>query len=182
MVYSLGEVSGAHLNPAVTVGFFFANRFDVRLVFPYVLCQCSGALLASLLLRFLFPNNATLGATLAFGGVYQSLIIEIVLTMILMIVILSMSVCAKEIQSMSGIVIGSVIALGALFAGPISGASMNPARSLGPALISGNLQYLWLYIFAPVLGAFVGVALWKLMHGERLPEPSSPIFQSSDNE
>ena len=157
MVYALGDVSGCHLNPAVTVGFYLARRFEGRNVPPYVLSQCVGAVLASLTLRLMFPASATLGATLPAGDVLQSFVLELLLTLILMFVILSVSTGSKEKGVLAGVAVGSVIALEALFAGPVSGASMNPARSLAPAVVSLRLDALWIYLTAPVLGACVGV-------------------------
>jgi MIP family channel proteins len=157
MIYAVGDVSGAHLNPAVTLGFFAARRFDGRWVMPYIASQCTGALLASLALRLMFPSHATLGATLPAGDAVQSFVLEAILTFILMFVILSVSSGPKEKGLMAGIAVGAVIALEALFAGPISGASMNPARSLAPALVSLRLDYLWIYLTAPVLGALASV-------------------------
>ena len=127
------------------------------MILPYVLSQFSGALVASLLLRGLFPKHATLGTTMPAGSAFQSLVLEIVLTALLMFVILNVSVRAKERGITAGIAVGSVIALEALFAGPISGASMNPARSLGPALVSQQLAHLWIYLVAPVTGALLAV-------------------------
>jgi aquaporin NIP len=157
MIYAIGDVSGAHLNPAVTLGFFAARRLEGKMILPYVLSQFSGALVASLLLRGLFPQHATLGTTMPAGSAFQSLVLEIVLTALLMFVILNVSVGAKERGITAGIAVGSVIALEALFAGPISGASMNPARSLGPALVSQQLAHLWIYLVAPVTGALLAV-------------------------
>lgn len=157
MIYTLGEVSGAHLNPAVTLGFFAARRFESRLVLPYILSQCLGALLASGVLRLLFPQHLALGSTLPAGSNIQSFVMEFILTGILMFVILGVSSGAKEKGITAGIVVGAVIALEALFAGPISGASMNPARSLAPALVSFHLASLWIYLAAPLLGALLGV-------------------------
>jgi len=157
MIYAVGDVSGAHLNPAVTLGFFAARRFEGRWVAPYIAGQCVGAMLASLALRLMFPTNATLGATLPAGGALQSFVLEAVLTFLLMFVILSVSTGSKEKGVLAGVAVGSVIALEALFAGPISGASMNPARSLAPALVAWRLDSLWLYLTAPVLGAGIGV-------------------------
>jgi aquaporin NIP len=158
MIYAIGDVSGAHLNPAVTLGFFAARRLEAKMIFPYVLSQVSGALAASLLLRGLFPQHQTLGATAPAGPALQSLILEIVLTAFLMFVILNVSEGAKERGITAGIAIGSVIALEALFAGPICGASMNPARSFAPALVSQHLTNLWIYFVAPVTGALIAVA------------------------
>jgi aquaporin Z len=157
MIYAVGDVSGAHFNPAVTLGFFAARRLEAKLILPYVLSQFSGALAASLLLRGLFPQHSTLGATAPAGPALQSLILEIVLTALLMFVILNVSVGAKERGIAAGIAVGSVIALEALFAGPISGASMNPARSFAPALVSQHVAYLWIYLVAPVTGALIAV-------------------------
>jgi aquaporin NIP len=159
MIHTFGDVSGAHLNPAVTLGFAGARRFPLREVPGYIAVQAGGALAASGLLRALFPENATLGATLPAGSVGQSFVLEAVLTAILMLTILSVSSGAKEKGITAGLAIGAVIGLEAMFAGPISGASMNPARSLGPALVSGHLEHLWIYLTAPVLGALVGVPL-----------------------
>lgn len=157
MVYTLGEVSGAHLNPAVTLGFFAAQRFEKRLVLPYIFSQCAGALAASITLRVLFPQHKTLGSTTPSGSSFQSFVLEIVLAAILMFVILSVSTGAKEKGITAGIVVGAVVGAEALFAGPICGASMNPARSLAPALASLHFQSLWIYLTAPILGALLGV-------------------------
>ena len=157
MIYTLGDISGAHLNPAVTFAFWRARRFDGAKVLPYVASQLGGALLASGLLRALFPAHPTLGATLPAGSAAQSFVLETVLTALLMFVILNVSTGAKEKGVTAGIAIGAVIMLEAMFAGPISGASMNPARSLAPALVSGQLRDVWLYLLAPVLGAWLAV-------------------------
>ncbi len=133
MIYALGDVSGCHLNPAVTIGFYVARRFEGRFVLPYIASQCSGAILASLTLHVMFPAHLTLGATIPAGDSVQSLLLEFILAFLLMFVILSVSTGSKEKGLLAGVAVGSVIALEALFAGPISGASMNPARSLGPA-------------------------------------------------
>lgn len=166
MIYAVGDISGAHLNPAVTIGFYAARRFSGGLVLPYVGSQVLGALAASLLLRMLFPSHVSLGATLPAGSDAQSFILEMVLTAILMFVILRVSSGARERGITAGIVVGSVIALEALFAGPICGASMNPARSLAPALVSGNFASLWVYLVAPTLGALLGVGLCRCMREE----------------
>ena len=166
MIYSLGDVSGCHLNPAVTLGFFAAGRFEGRKVVPYVLSQILGAMLASGLLRVMFPTAVTWGETLPAGPAMQSFLLEFVLTLILMFVILSVSTGSQEKGVMAGVSVGAVIALEALFAGPICGASMNPARSLAPALVSGKLDPLWIYLTAPVLGALASVPLFRFVHGK----------------
>lgn len=165
MIYALGDVSGCHLNPAVSLGFFAAGRFEFRFLAPYILSQSVGALLASGLLRILFPSQSTLGATLPSGTEWQSFVLEFVLTFLLMFVILSVATGAQERGVMAGVAIGAVIALEALFAGPICGASMNPARSLAPAVISGNVHSLWIYLTAPVLGAVFSVPAFRFIHG-----------------
>jgi MIP family channel proteins len=158
MIYALGDVSGCHLNPAVTMGFFVAGRLEGRWVLPYIASQCAGAVAASGVLHLMFSSHSTLGATIPAGSDMQSFWLEAILTFILMFVILSVSTGSKEKGLLAGVAVGSVIALEALFAGPISGASMNPARSLAPALVSGRFEHLWVYLTAPVLGAVAGVA------------------------
>lgn len=159
MIHTFGDVSGAHLNPAVTLGFATAGRFPWKDVPGYIIAQFSGAFSASFTVKLLFPHSASLGATLPAGTVMQSFILEVILTAILMLVILSVSTGSREKGITAGIAIGAVIALEAMFAGPISGASMNPARSLAPAIVSGNFQYLWLYPLATILGALIAVPL-----------------------
>ncbi len=157
MIYAFGDVSGAHMNPAVTTAFALARRFPWSEVPGYVVAQLAGAFAASGLLRVLFPTDAKLGATLPAGTAMQSFILEVVLTFILMLVVLSVSTGAKEKGITAGIAIGAVIALEAMFAGPICGASMNPARSISPAVVSGHLEHLWVYLAGPVLGAWLAV-------------------------
>lgn len=159
MIYTFGDISGAHLNPAVTCGFVAARRMPAVEGVFYIASQIGGAIAASAVMRFLFPQNATLGMTLPAGSELQSFVLEFLLTAILMLVILSVSVGAKEKGITAGIAIGGVIALEAMFAGPICGASMNPARSLGPALIANNLGSLWIYLTAPLAGALLAVPL-----------------------
>src|SRR4051812_10681351 len=166
MIYTFGDISGAHLNPAVTLGFFAAGRMPAREVLPYIGAQILGAMTASGVLRILFPEDATLGATLPAGSAMQSFILEFVLTLMLMLVILSVSTGAKEKGITAGIAIGSVIALEAMFAGPICGASMNPARSLAPAICSGQMSALWIYLTAPVLGALSATLLCRCAREE----------------
>lgn len=156
MIHTFGSVSGAHLNPAVTLGLVVAGRFPVQRLTPYIFSQVAGGLLASVLLRLLFPDHATLGATIPAGTSLQSFLLEVILTFILMLVVLRLSDDAAS-GSQAGLVVGSVIALEALFAGPVCGASMNPARSIGPAVVSWNLLHLWIYIAAPVIGALIAV-------------------------
>lgn len=163
MIYTVGDISGAHLNPAVTIGFWFARRFPARQILPYFASQAAGAFAASLLLRVLFPDNATLGATIPAGSWWQSFILEFFLTGLLMFTVMNVATGSKEKGIMAGVAIGSVIGLEALFAGPICGASMNPIRSLAPAVVSGHLQTVWIYLLAPVLGSVAGVVAWLLV-------------------
>jgi aquaporin Z len=160
LIYTYGDVSGAHLNPAVTVAFAVAGRFGWREVPGYVLAQVLGALAASGMLKVLFPEQVNLGATLPSGSVGQSFWLEVILTAMLMMTVLSVSTGAKEKGVTAAIAIGGVVGLEALFAGPICGASMNPARSLGPALMSGQTQHLWVYLVATTLGAVLAVPLF----------------------
>jgi aquaporin Z len=123
----------------------------------YIAAQTAGAFAASFLLRFLFPVDPTLGATLPTGPATQSFVLEIVLTFFLMLVILSVSTGAREKGITAGMAVGGVIALEAMFAGPICGASMNPARSFAPAAVSGHLEHLWIYLAGPMVGALLAV-------------------------
>ena len=157
LIYTFGDTSGAHFNPAVTLAFAIAKRFDRHCVLPFIASQLAGAVAASLLLRALFPAHATLGATIPSGTALQSFILEAVLTWLLMLVILNVSTGAKEKGITAGLVIGAVIGLEAMFAGPICGASMNPARSLAPALVSLHFNNLWVYVLGPTLGALLAV-------------------------
>jgi len=166
MIKAVGDVSGAHFNPAVTLGFLLAGRFERQAVLPYALSQVAGACAASGLLRVLFPEHPTLGATLPTGSAAQAFVFELLLTAILMFTILNVSSGAQERGITAGIAIGAVIALEAMFAGPISGASMNPARSLAPAVLSGSYHSLWIYLLAPAVGALAGVAAFRAVRDE----------------
>lgn len=163
MIYTLGEISGAHFNPAVTLSFWLAGLFPAKQILPYIFSQIIGAFSASLLLKFLFPLNETLGTTLPSGLPMQSFVLEFILTFLLMLTIIHVAKGSKEQGMFAGLAIGSVVLLEAMFAGPICGASMNPARSLSPALVSGHTEHLWIYLIAPTLGAFCSIGVWKLM-------------------
>jgi aquaporin Z len=163
MIYSVGSISGAHLNPAVTLSFAVAGRFPWKQVSAYWISQFAGAILASMILRLLFPANNYLGSTLPSGSDMQSFVLEIILTFFLVFGILQVASGAKEQGIMAGIAIGGIVALEALFAGPICGASMNPVRSLAPALVSGHLGHLWIYLTAPFIGGLAGVGIHKLI-------------------
>ena len=163
MIYTLGNISGAHLNPAVTIAFAVANRFPARQIFPYIVSQVIGAFLASLILKFLFPENQYLGVTLPHGTAMQSFVLELLLTFFLMLVIINVATGSKEQGMFAGLAIGSTVLLEAMFAGPICGASMNPARSLAPAVVSGHTEQLWIYLTATILGAVAAIPLWKYL-------------------
>jgi MIP family channel proteins len=163
MIYAVGDISSAHFNPAVTVGFWLAGRLGVGEVAPYILSQSGGALLASLLLRGIFPDATTLGATLPTGGILPAFVLEIVMTFFLMFVIIHVATGSKEQGLMAGMAIGATVTLDALFGGPISGASMNPARSLAPALVSLNVNDLWIYLTAPWIGAAIAVGAYRIL-------------------
>lgn len=163
MIYALGEISGAHLNPAVSIAFTLAGRLPVRALGYYIASQIAGAFLASLTLKFLFPANDLLGTTLPAGTAGQSFVLEFLLTYFLMLVIINVSTGPKEQGLFAGIAVGSVILLEAMFAGPICGASMNPARSLAPAIVSGHTESLWVYLTAPVAGAALAIPTWKYL-------------------
>jgi aquaporin Z len=166
MIYAVGDISGAHLNPAVTLGFWFARRFPGREVGPYVVSQLVGAFAASGLLAAMFAHS-TLGATLPSGSDWQSFLLETVLTALLMFVILNVSIGGKETGVMAGTAVGAVIGLEAMFAGPICGASMNPARSLAPAVVSENLAHSWIYMTAPLLGSAIGVGAFRIVRAAK---------------
>jgi aquaporin NIP len=163
MIYALGETSGAHLNPAVTFGFWLSNRLPTREVPLYISSQLVGAFLASGCLRVLFWSHPTLGATLPSGSHFQSFFLETILTALLMFVILCVASGSKEKGIMAGIAIGGVVGLEAMFAGPICGASMNPARSIAPAIVSGRFAEVWIYIAGPLLGAALAVVIFPLL-------------------
>jgi aquaporin NIP len=164
MIYALGDISGAHLNPAVTIAFVIARRFPGTQVLPYVISQLAGALLASTTLYFLFPTNETLGSTFPAGSEMQSFVLEFLLTFFLMLVIINVATGSKEQGMFAGLAIGSTVLLEAMFAGPICGASMNPARSIAPALISGHTNHLWIYVSAPITGSAFAIPVFRLLH------------------
>ena len=160
LIYSFAHVSGAHFNPAVTIAFWTMGEFHRKNVIPYISAQVFGAILASICLYFLLNENfnslsevSYLGSTLPRGSESQAFGFEFILTFILMIVICSSAVHGKATKDFAGLAIGLTVGLESMFAGPITGASMNPARSIGPAIVSGNFEHLWIYILATCLGA-----------------------------
>lgn len=177
MIYAIGNISGAHLNPAVTLGFVFAGRLAKRFAPPYIASQVVGALVAAAALRVLFPEHATLGATLPNVDLARAFGIEVLLAFLLMFVILNVSTGHMEKGIMAGVAVGGTIALEALVGGPVTGASMNPARSLGPALVSGTLDSLWLYLTAPVVGTFLAYPTCRWIQGPECCRPESELLE-----
>lgn len=169
LIYGLGHMSGAHFNPAVTLAFWASGFFPMRRVLPYILAQLGGAIAASTLLLTSLGRVANLGATLPLNGNWwQSLVLETVLTFILMFVILGSGLDRRAPIGFAGLAIGLTVGVEAAFMGPITGASMNPARSFAPALVGGVWQYHWVYWVAPILGAQLAVIVYRILsHGFR---------------
>ena len=165
LIYTIGNISGAHINPVVTLAFALRRAFPWRYVPAYWIVQIGGALLAAFVLRALFGRVEDLGATHAHYSLVASLVMEIILTMLLVSVILGTATRHKEIGEQAALAVGGTIALCGLFAKPISGSSMNPARSLGPALVSGAVSDVWIYVIGPALGAILATGLIRLLHG-----------------
>lgn len=164
MIYSVGHISGAHFNPAVSIGFYIAGKFPLNEVLPYISFQLIGAILASGTLYLLFPGCETMGQTNPAGPIMQTFILEIILTYFLMFVIINVATGSKELGTMAGIAIGMTVMLEAAFAGPITGASMNPARSISPALFALDFNHLWIYIVAPIIGSVMAIISWKAIN------------------
>ena len=173
MVYAVGHVSGAHLNPAVTAAFALTRHFPWTRVPAYWAAQIAGALAAAALLRASLGNIAHVGATLPSGSQAQSFLWELVLTAFLMLVIMAVATDTRAVGEAAAIAIGATVGLDAMFGGPISGASMNPARSIGPAVVGTEFHALWLYIVAPLIGAVLGAAIYQFIRGGRLARSTS---------
>lgn len=172
MVYATGHLSGAHINPAVTLAFTVTRHFPVRDAAAYIAAQLAGATAGALVLLAVWPSGpADLGATVPHVGVVSALVYEVILTAFLMFVIVAVATDTRAAGAAAAIAIGGTVGLDALFAGPITGASMNPARSLGPAVASGEWRDFWLYVVGPVLGASLGAFAYQLVRGEQ-PRPA----------
>lgn len=183
MVMALGHLSGAHLNPAVTLAFAGARHFPAQEVAPYIGAQVAGAIAASAALRGVFGSDASLGVTTpSFVGDGSALAIEAVLTAILMMVILAVATDTRAVGQLAAIAIGGTIALEALVMGPITGASMNPARSLAPALVAGEGGDLWIYLIGPVAGALAGAGIYETLRGSPrpVPAPAPAVFAETE--
>jgi MIP family channel proteins len=174
MIYATGHLSGAHLNPAVTVAFLVTRHLPRRDAVAYLLAQLAGALAAAGLLLAIWPSRpAALGTTLPTVAVGSALAYEAVMTAFLMFVIMAVATDTRAVGAGAAIAIGGTVGLDAIFGGPITGASMNPARSLGPALVSGELHDLWIYIIAPLVGATIGALAYQLVRGEHPAHPQA---------
>jgi len=168
MIYAIGHISGAHINPAVTLSFTLTRHFPVRDVPGYLRAQLAGAVAASLLTKGLYGNTAHLGATLPSHGAAQALVLEMALTFLLMFVIMAVATDVRAVGEAAALAIGGYVALAATFAGPIAGASMNPARSFGPALVSNDWTAWWVYWAGPIAGALLGALAYQLVRtGEK---------------
>ena len=174
MIYAVGHISGAHFNGAVTFAFALTRHFPWPRALGYWLAQFVGALSAAALLRGSLGNIAHVGATLPSGSQGQSFLWELVMTFFLMFVILAVATDTRSVGEATAIAIGGTIGLDAMFGGPISGASMNPMRSLGPAIVSGDPHALWLYIVAPLVGASLGGLAYQFVRGEQ-PRPAELV-------
>lgn len=173
MVYTTGHLSGAHLNPAITLAFAVARHFPKSHIMAYWLAQCLGAILASVLLSFLFPSSLVFGATISTVPILQTLIWEIVLTFFLMLVIIAVATDTRAVGTMAGVAIGAIVTVGSYLGGPYSGASMNPARSLGPAIFEGQVGSLWIYIVGPAIGAVLAALVYEWMRCD--PDSKSKV-------
>ena len=165
MVVSFGDLSGSHINPAVTLAFWATGRFPRNEVVWYIAAQLSGAFIATTLLRLLFPADVHLGSTVPAGSDAQAFVLETILTFLLMTVVLHVSTDSREKGLLAGMAIGATVLVEAAAAGPVTGASMNPARSIAPAVVSGNLTHLWIYIAGPSAGALLAVIPWRVVRG-----------------
>ena len=167
MIYATGHLCGAHINPAVTVAFTITRHFPGRDAVAYIGAQLAGAAIAALVLLAIWPDKpADLGATLPSVGVGSAFVYELILTAFLMFVIMAVATDTRAVGASAAIAIGGTVGLDALFGGPVTGASMNPARSFGPALASGEWHQFWIYLAGPMLGAAVGAAAYQLVRGE----------------
>jgi len=166
MIYATGHLSGAHINPAVTIAFTLTRHFPAREAAAYIAAQVVGAIAAAFVLLAVWPDQpAQLGATIPSVAVGSAFVYETILTAFLMFVIVAVATDTRAVGAAAAIAIGGTVGLDALFGGPVTGASMNPARSLGPALAAGEWTDLWIYLTAPLLGAAIGAVAYQLVRG-----------------
>ena len=178
MVYATGHLSGAHINPAVTVAFTITRHFPTRDAVTYIAAQLLGATCGALILALMWTDHpASLGATVPSVSVGSALVYEVILTAFLMFVIMAVATDTRAVGSAAAIAIGATVGLDALFGGPITGASMNPARSFGPALVAKEWTDFWIYVIGPVIGASIGAIAYQLVRGDRppVPPPTAPM-------
>ena len=166
MIYAIGDISGAHINPAVSFGFWVSGRFPFRLMIFYIISQLLGATFASLVLKLIFPLSASLGETIPRIPWKEAFLFEAIITFFLMFVVINIATGAKLKGVTAGVAVGAIVGLATLFVGPLTGASMNPARSFGPAIISEHLLHLWIYLTAPLVGSSLAVTAYKIIKGE----------------
>ncbi len=166
MIYALGHVSGAHFNPAVSIGFGVARHLPWPRIAAYIVAQVTGATLGALLLRLTLGSGADVGVTRPAGSDLQALVWEAASTFVLMLVITAVATDTRAVGEAAALAIGGAVALGALVAGPVSGASMNPARSIGPAVVAGDLASIWIYIVGPIAGAVAAAITYRWLRGE----------------
>ena len=170
MIYTVGHISGAHFNPAVTLAFTIARHFPLKQLIPYFMAQFIGAIAAIFILHLMLPQGISYGATIPNAEPVMSFIWEIMLSFFLMLVITAVATDTRAVGMMAGIAIGTIVALCAVIGGPITGASMNPARSLAPAIFQGTLSSFWIYLFAPMIGATIAALVYRAIRCEKDPE------------
>lgn len=163
MIYALGEKSGAHINPAVTISFLVLKKISLKKSTGYIISQILGAIFASFTLRFMFPEATTMGETIPVESWQQAFVMEFILSFFLMFVIINVATGSKEQGIIAGFAIGFAVLICALVGGPISVASMNPARSIAPAIAIGNYSHLWMYIVSPIIGMLSAVGVWRVL-------------------
>lgn len=173
MIYATGHLSGAHINPAVTIAFAVTRHFPLRDAVVYVPAQLVGALAGASALRAVWGTPVHLGATVPSVGIGSAFVYEVVLTALLMFVIVAVATDTRAVGAAAAIAIGGTVALDALFGGGVTGASMNPARSFGPALVSGYWHGQWIYLVAPVVGAALGAGAYQLVRGDARSDPDT---------
>ena len=182
MIYALGHVSGAHLNPAVTFSFALTRHFPRRHILPYWSAQLAGALIAAALLCGSLGNLAHVGATYPSGSDGQAFLWEVVLSFFLMLVIMAVATDTRAVGEAAAIAIGGTVGLDAMFGGPITGASMNPARSLGPGIIAGDLHAIWIYLLAPIIGASLAAVTYTFLRAQPVRSAPEPELERLDRE
>ncbi len=171
VIFAIGHVSGAHINPAVTIALVMIKRISLRKMVWYCMAQVAGAVLAAIALKYTVATGTSLGVTMPAGGLSQAFLMETLMTAFLVFMVVSLVTDPRASSSLAAIAIGGVVTVDAFVGGPITGASMNPARSFGPAIVSGQLDHLWLYIIAPIVGGMIGAGLYWLIGARTITSP-----------